>query len=195
VLPQERALKKISIPFIRPFLLTLRSISSCLSARSQSSVTAHPSAPFFSACSSGRCAISFPVASRVARHGYSSRHPATPFPSALVELPRRALPPIAGRVAHPRSLYRSPAWQSPASLAPSPFICRPSPLGAPRTAHPAWPAGHTCHGASGLSWPSQRHPRAWLRNRLPRPFLPYVACVSSVSDVSDLCCNYFILIL
>jgi hypothetical protein len=82
VLPQERALKKISISFIRPFLRTLHSISSCLSARSQSSVTAHPSAPFFSACSSGCCAISFPVASRVARHGYSSRHPATPFPSA-----------------------------------------------------------------------------------------------------------------
>jgi hypothetical protein len=100
-------------------------------------------------------------------------------------------------------------WQLLASLAPSPFVHRPSSLGAPLTL--PWLLGHTCRGASGLPRSSQRHPQAWAvlvvlarRGLPPAPTLmaeidwpgflsPMLHMyVSSVSDVSDICCNYFI---
>jgi hypothetical protein len=100
--------------------------------------------------------------------------------------------------------------QSPAPLDLSPSVRPPSLSCTPLT--PSWRLGRTCRGALGLPRPRQGYPRAWRGARTPLlaavshpngqnrpasvfPFSMLHIYVSSVSDVSNVCCNYFILML
>jgi hypothetical protein len=156
------------------------------------------------------CALAPDVAQLHGSHFASldvAAHPSAPSPTrshrAVASCPSQSLAAL-------RTL--APGWQSPASLAPFPFVHHPTPLGVSLTS--PWPLGHTCRGGSSLPRPSQGHQRAW-------PVLVVLACrgspsaptsttgidwpnllspmlymyVSSISDVSDVCCNHFILML
>jgi hypothetical protein len=149
------------------------------------------------------------------QHGCPSvtRVSVRPFPSArwlgCCAVP---FPPLPAASRAPRSQRHSHVWQPPVSFAPSSFVRCLSPLGMLLTL--PWPLGRTCRGASGLPWPSQGHLRAWpvlvvlgCRGSTPDP-TPMVGIgwpslsssmlhmyVLSVSDVSYVCCNCFILML
>jgi hypothetical protein len=123
-------------------------------------------------------------------------------------------PPRAPRLSHCASssvALRARPWHLCHSLPRRLFVHLLSSSHTPLTS--PWPLGRMCHGASCLPRPSQGHP--WARAvlvvlahhgsslaptptaEIDRPSLPPMLhmYVLSISRVSDVCCNYFILML